>query len=150
MEWGEAKFHIISTRGINCDIEQVTVLNNRFIVCLPLYPNQPHGIRVKRKCNQVSKNSSNRHILFITSYYKNTTLCINENDTNTLQLTSVELSVLGAFFSFRTRFLSLSVLLPKRSMLCCCFVWSEFITSWCFPFKFRSHSLIAILLQLLF
>ena len=44
MEQGEAEFHIISTRGINCDIEQVTVLNNRFIVCVPLYPNQLHAI----------------------------------------------------------------------------------------------------------
>ena len=118
MIWNEAgaEFHIISPRGIHCDIEQVTVLNNRFIVCLPLYPNQPHGIRVKRKCNQVS-------------------------------------SVLGAFFSFETRFLSLSVLLPKRSMLCCCcmcMVGIYFSVHLCFPFAFRSHSLIAVLLRLLF
>ena len=38
MIWNEAgaEFHIISLRGINCDIEQVTVLNNRFIAERPL------------------------------------------------------------------------------------------------------------------
>ena len=37
----QAEFYIILPRGINCDIQQVTVFNNRFIICLPRNPQPP-------------------------------------------------------------------------------------------------------------
>ena len=61
MERGGAEFHIISTRGINCDIEQVAVLNNCFIVCLSLYPNQPS---IPVRWNTFSSHSHFQQLLF--------------------------------------------------------------------------------------